>query len=208
MRVKIALASVTLAIPLACSSKDDRLPKASGLTPGVGCSADGGVPEECFNVLQLFEETDPSHRPNPSCTDVAGWIASSPFDPSAVNLGEYRLESADIDSTYLTGSEVNSRLYAGTLPSFNMVSSEGGSLCSFVATWDTPLKSQWVVETPSRTPVDDTPDAENPCDNGWQDAISQCEAQEEQRLADAEGSIPPRDRTDPRDLVDDYIVPP
>ncbi len=125
-----------------------------------------------------------------------------------MDLGDYRLESANIDRDYVTGTDIHDELFNGTVVSFNMVSPEGRTLCSFVSTWDPPMKSQWVVESPSLTPVDNTPSAENPCDNGWQDMISECAAQEEQRLADAESSIPPQDTSDPRDVVDDYILPP
>src|SRR5262249_45884454 len=122
--------------------------------------------------------------------------------------GDNSLESANLDWDDVTPSDIHDNLYNGTLVSFNMVSADGETLCSFVSTWDDPMKSQWIVETPDSTPVDNTPDAENPCDNGWQGSLSLCAAQEEQRLADAEGSIPPQDTSDPRDVVDDYIVPP
>jgi hypothetical protein len=186
----------------------------------------GGVVilEDCDNVLQVFEETDASYlcpsqescayeagcpcRPSSpvSCTDVADWIAldtSSVSDGDLSSLG-YHLESSDIDQPSLLGADVRAALYGGQLVSFNMVSAGGATLCSFVSTWDYPMKSTWLVESPPLSPVNQSAVAPDRCDNGWSGAIGTCQAQENAVLDTL--PFPPPDTSDGRPEDGDNVV--
>ncbi|TMQ05528.1 MAG: hypothetical protein E6J90_28695 [Deltaproteobacteria bacterium] len=152
----------------------------------------------------MFEETDASSRPTPACTDVANWITSDSFDPWGLDYGTYSLESANLPASSVSPSEIRAALFVGSLVSFNMVSDEGKTLCSFVSTWDAPMKSSWIVETPPLTPIGDTP-ADAPCDNGWAGSMAECEAEEDILLQAAEPEVPPQDTSDLQ-LDPDYII--
>jgi hypothetical protein len=164
-------------------------PTACGVTSTTSTTLPNALP----NVLQVFEETDPSSRPLPSCQDVATWILDASLN---LSLGSYHLESADIDSPSVSDTDIRSALFNGSLISFELVSEIGRTLCSFVATWDVPMGSQWVVETPSLSPIDDTAVSPNPCDNGWEGNVSTCAAAALAELIAAEPDIPPQDLGD------------
>jgi hypothetical protein len=168
------------------------------------CGCSGEAPEECKNVLQVFEETY-DERPDPSCTEVAEWLVADDWDPGRVSTYEYTLESAQYDAVSVDPYEIRARLFDGSLVGFTMVSLENGqTMCSFVATWDEPIKEHWVVESPPITPDDNSPYAEDICDNGWQDDPFDC-WWEEQFLLDQAGGVPPQDTSD-NTADPDYII--
>jgi hypothetical protein len=163
-----------------------------------------GDPEDCYNVLQVFEDTAPSSRPDPSCTDVASWFAGDTFDPWGLPYSPYSFESANLPWSNVSPSDVRGALFSGGLISFNMVSPEGQTLCSFVSTWNAPLKSQWIVESPPLTPDSNAPSTAV-CDSGWAGAMSQCQADEDSLLQAAQSSVPPQDTGDLA-LDPDYVI--
>jgi hypothetical protein len=97
---------------------------------------------------------------------------SEPFDVSAVDLGNY---STDLDGDHLSPIDVRYALHAGSLHSFYLMTDEVRTVCSFVATWDAPLKSEWVVDVPRLTPDENRVDPD-PCSNGWSGHIAECQA--------------------------------
>jgi hypothetical protein len=156
-------------------------------------------------VLEVFEETNGDDRPDPSCTDVAQWLTADEFDYGAIATDNFSLESAQFDSESVDPYQIRDGLFDGSLVSFNMVSMETGqTVCSFVATWDQPIKEHWVVETPPLTSVDDSSYADDPCDNGWQFDPFDCEWEEEELLEQA-GGVPPQDTSD-NPVDPDYII--
>jgi len=184
----------------ACSGDEDcaTCPADCGACPP-SCE---GEPEDCFNVLQVFDD-DPATRPVPSCTDFASWIAGEPFDPTKLSLGDEHLESADLPWLDVTPLEIHAALYDGTLVSFNRVAGDGHTLCSFVATWESPMKSTWIVETPPLSPIDDTATPDDPCDSGWQGRVAECQGEEAALLAAS--SLPVQD-TSEAPVDPDYVI--
>ena len=172
-------------------------------TTEAGCP--NTVEPDAFNVLQVFEDADAASHPDLPCVEVANWIALS--TPPDLDLGTARLQSSDLDAPDPTGDEIRSLLFAGTLSNFNLVNDIGRTLCSFVSTWDPPLKPLWTVEAPELSPTDDTAVSQNQCENDGYAAFDMCTQQQDALLAAAEPTIPPQDLSDDRDDYPDYTVP-
>ena len=172
----------------------DSCPGDCGDCPPPQCA--GSDLEDCENVLQVFEEMTADDRPDPTCTAVAQWLTADHWDPYGLYIDGYVLESFQYEEESVGPDEIRSSLFDGTLVSFTMTNVDSGAtVCSFVSSWDEPIKDKWGVETPPLTPEDNSPEADDPCDNGWQDDLWGCEW-EEDMLLDAAGGIPPTDTTD------------
>jgi hypothetical protein len=153
------------------------------------CEAD--VLEDCTNVLQVFDELwDGEDELDPSCTQIASWLTAKDFDPGKLDLGDWNLESPELPDASVSPGAIRDALFDGSLATFYVTEPWRQTLCSFVSTWNDPIKDTWTVESPPWTDTDQDNLSDDYCDNGY---LAVCE-QEEVYLLQNAGPIPPTDQ--------------